>query len=512
VNDSNSSSARSNTGSGRYSRAGKNGYRDPGEPKPGQHEAYATAIARLIYSRQIAKRTLAALAKSEPPEWNDVAAFVRESKGIEGPKKRIEAVNKTFANARGGRGKDVFGPILAALNWACQQDPGDEEDVPEGPPPFTLDLVSSGAFFAQDFPLHWLVKGLMVEGEPGVIAGPSKALKTSILIDKVVSLATATPFLGKFEVPTARRVALLSGESGRRVIQSSAKQVCLARGLTAHDLGNIFWGFTLPQLTNAEHLNVLRKTIEDNGLEYIAIDPFYLTLMAGIGGIDPKSMFEMGPLLQDVATVCIEAGCTPELAHHFTKKREEPFGVPDLSEMAYAGIGQFVRQWTLIAPRERFDAEIGLFKLHFSYGGSAGHCGEFVVDIEVGKLEPDMDRRCWRVTIANLSEQRQAQQSQRQAEAERKRAERDQSAAVERNRKEIEDMAAALAIFRKAERHRMTVRALRTATNWNADKVNRIVFVLSQAGSIRPCVFKVKIGSRAEKDCDGYEVVKETES
>ena len=385
----------------------------------------------------------------------------------------------------------------------------DEPDKPAGPPPFTLGLIDSATFFIQEYPLVWLVKGVTVKDEPGVFGGPTKALKTSMLIDKTISIGTATPFLGKFEVPEPRRVALISGESGKRAIQSTARQVCLARDLTARDLTNVHWGFTLPQISNAEHMKVMRKTIGDLGLQYAALDPLYLALLAGSAGIDPKNMFEMGPLLRDVAQLCIEAGCTPELAHHFVKKRDDPFGPPERSELAYSGIDQFMRQWMLVAPREKFDAEIGLFKLHFHYGGSAGHCGEYAVDIEVGKLQPDFDGRKWLVSIVCPSEFRAAKQEERQAEKVRKAAEKEREKESEKEQQERKAMGTALAFFQKVPDHRLSANGLQEATGWNVAKVKRTLFLLVENKHIRPVDFTVQTGNGAAKQVHGYELVPE---
>lgn len=394
------------------------------------------------------------------------------------------------------------------VDWDRSDAPEKEKDKEkEAAPRFSLELVDSATFFGQEYRLDWLVKGVVVRGDAAAMGGPTKSLKTSILIDLAVSLASATPFLGRFDVPQSRRVALISGESGRRAIQSSARQVCLSRDLTSRDIANVFWGFTLPQLTNAEHLAVIRKTIEDNGLECIVIDPFYLTVLAGNAGVDVKSMFEMGPLLNDVARTCIEAGCTPIIAHHFTKKREDPFGPPELTDFAYGGFTNFIRQWMMVSPRERFDAEIGLFKLHFYFGGSAGHCGEHAVDIEVGKLDPDMDRRCWKVTIASPSEERAARQEQRKAEAERKAEEKRKAADAEKDREECELIAVAVAALKGEPERKATARRLRLILGCRADKADRIIVRMEKSGLVRPVDdVRVSTGKGRFKDSPGYQL------
>lgn len=403
--------------------------------------------------------------------------------------------------------RDDAGAIIEAMAGVDPSGPAPEAGVATGPAPFSLDLVGSADFFAQEFPIDWRIKGVLVANEPAGLGGPSKTLKTSILVDQTISMGTSTPFLGRFEVPRPFRVALISGESGRRVIQSTARQVCLSRGLTARDLGNIHWGFTLPQLTNSQHLTVLRKTIEDLGLEWIGLDPFYLSLMAGNAGVDPKNMFEMGPILADVARACIEAGCTVSIAHHFTKKRDDPFGPPELGEFAYGGFGQFIRQWIMVAPRERFDAELGLFKLHFNYGGSAGHCGEFAVDIEVGKLEPDLDRRCWKVTIQSPSEERVVKDERRRAEVAAKAEEKDRVRVAEEERKGAALAVDAADALKGEPGRKATRRRLRDLLSCNDDVVGRMIVRMEKAGMIRPADVMVPTRGGGSRPAAGFELV-----
>lgn len=367
--------------------------------------------------------------------------------------------------------------------------------------PFSLDLVTSERFFASTYDLQWLVEDVLVRDEPIIIGGPSKTLKTSILIDLVIALASATPFLGRFNVPRVARSAFISGESGRRVIQVNAKQVCLSRGIMNRSELPIHWGFKLPTLTYPEHLDVLRKAIEDNGIEFIALDPFYLMVLGKT--VDPKSMFDMGPLLSEVSALCLEAGCTPILAHHFTKNREHAHGLPEMAELAYAGVAQFMRQWILVSPREKFNAEIGKFFLHFVYGGSAGHCGEIALDIEVGKLTRERDGRKWVVTVATPSEERTSKQEQKRAQGERMDAEK----AEAKGAQEREDAARMLAAFHATPHGEATKGFLRAALGINAEKADRLLFLLKSDGLIQDALVTIPNGPGRTKQAVGFKVV-----
>lgn len=396
---------------------------------------------------------------------------------------------------RGGTGEQLVQLIEQAPGWSK-------------PKPFSLELVSSEEFFAETYTLQWLIKNVLVKSEPAVFGGPQKTLKTSMLLDATISLGTATEFLGRWAVPKAIRVAMISGESGRYVIQANAREIAKARAIeNSSELKNIFWGFVLPQLTNAEHLKILTSTIRDQGIEAITLDPLYLSLLAGSSNIDPKDMYQMGPLLADVAAACLDAGATPILAHHFVKKREDPYGPPEMGELAYAGIGQFMRQWMLISRRERFDAETCVHKLHFHFGGSAGHCGEYALDIETGKIDENFKGRKWIVKVSTIAEDVAAAVERRNAEHAQKRSERTQLMATETEQAEREAMGQALAVARKLG-GTFTVQGLCDAIGWGRRKAARIIFKLGEDGRIRVAKVSVKAANRKEAQVyDGYEVV-----
>src|SRR5262245_42469508 len=116
-----------------------------------------------------------------------------------------------------------------------------------------IELIASAAFAAQTYEYNWLVRDIFVKNEPAVIGGPPKTLKTSTAVDLGLSLASGTPFLGKFEVPHRRRVAIFSGEQGAGELQRLARRICAAKGITLESC-LAHWGFRLPQLGLAEDL------------------------------------------------------------------------------------------------------------------------------------------------------------------------------------------------------------------------------------------------------------------
>lgn len=487
-------------------RNGHNGHvPEIGEIDPGDYAA-ATTVFRLAHGRIVSPNSRRDLGQKEG--WSALAEFVENSRGDPPGPARLKRIAQYLENVT-SRHPELTRRFRAAIDQVLNDfgDDGPDDESSDEPSAFSLGLIDSEAFFAETYRLEWLVKGILVKDQLAVFGGPQKTLKTSILIDLVVSLGTGSPFLGKFEVPEPLPVALISGESGRYVIQQNAREICLTRGVSYSTDRNINWGFTLPQITNDAHLSELSRAIKSNGLKCICLDPLYLSILAGNSGIDPKNMFEMGPILAKIAEMCLNEGCTPILAHHFVKHREDPFGPPELGELAYSGVGQSMRQWMLIARRERFDAENGIHRLHFHFGGSAGHCGEYALDIETGKLDEDFKGRKWLVTVASPSEHVTTCQERKRDDQARKAVEGEETRSVARDAVERERMAKAVAVFRKASEFRHTVGSFRAATGWNYVNSNRILHLLLQDGYVTEVKQTVTIGNGATRTFPGYELV-----
>lgn len=257
-------------------------------------------------------------------------------------------------------------------------------------------FIDSKTLASKKFASDWLVESLLVADQPAVIGGQKKTLKTTLSIDMAISLATGTPFLGKFRVPTARKVAVVSGESGKATVQETASRIALAKKVKLADC-SIFWSFRLPRLDSLDDRKELKIFLAANKINVVFIDPLYLCLL-GRGRASAANLYEVGPVLYHAANACLTAGATPVFLHHATKgsAKRECNGPLDLDDLAFSGIGEFARQWLLLNRREPFQIGSGSHKLWLAAGGSAGHSGCWQADIDEGTLAAG---RKWSVKV-----------------------------------------------------------------------------------------------------------------
>lgn len=271
------------------------------------------------------------------------------------------------------------------------------------------------------FHLEYLIDGLLVRGQPGVVGGPKKGLKTNLLIDLAISLATGGWFLQKFKVNKPLRVLFISGESGRATIQETARRIARAKGLNLRNIDRFIPAFDLPILGDPRSERELRRFIEKHEIDVVIIDPLYLAAQVGD---DASSIFKMGNVYKGLSRLAADLGVTPLLAHHY--KKHAPIGeLPDLDWLAWAGLAEWARQWILLNRREKFDpAGDGDHKLWLLAGGSAGHTGLWGINVHEGTRQTP-GGRVWEVDVVPAIEARSScatsEQEAREAQSDAKR-------------------------------------------------------------------------------------------
>lgn len=253
-----------------------------------------------------------------------------------------------------------------------------------------------------DFTIRWLIDGVLVEGQPLIVGGPIKVLKTSIIVDLAISLASGKKFLGRFIVNRTARVMIMSGESGMPVLKETANRVRRSKDIEGW-LDNLHWSEELPQLDDPGSIERLVRTLKRDHIEVLAVDPAYLCF----GGSEHGNIVEQGKKFKIINEACKRAGVQLILAHHFTKSAGRDYKPPQLSDLAQSGFDAYARSWILLKRRSPYKKD-GHHSIWFDVGGSAGHSDLFHLDIDEGKYT-DPEGRIWDVEIVH-PESRHAEQ------------------------------------------------------------------------------------------------------
>ncbi|MCY2990916.1 MAG: AAA family ATPase [Planctomycetota bacterium] len=309
-----------------------------------------------------------------------------------------------YRDAIGEPDDDHYDPPMHSGNGQAHTS-AKAEPVSKDPAPLAFtQLMSFVELLALDTRVEYLVDDVLVRGQPGVVGGRSKTLKTSVIIDLVLSLGSGTPFLGKW--PTRRcNVAFWSGESGAATIKAKAIAAAVARGV---DAAEVHWSFDLPKLCRDDHLAAMGEVITQRGIEVAVIDPLYLTLLDARTAGQASNVFAMGPALAPLTALGQETGCTILLAHHFRKTgSSDPDEPASLEQLSQAGVAEWVRQWLLLERRSPYQAD-GRHELYLRTGGSAGHAGLWALDVDEGIRTEDHqhDWRRWDVEVRPIGDVR----------------------------------------------------------------------------------------------------------
>jgi replicative DNA helicase len=356
---------------------------------------------------------------------------------------------------------------------------------------FALEWIDSETFFAGDYRPEWIVKKLCVANQPGFCGGATKSLKTSLVLDLALSLGSATPFLGKFEVPKRLRVGMLSGESGHFTLQETARRIAAAKGINPSH-ADICWEFRMPQLANEAHLAVLAGSLRKEAIKVLIFDPLYLSLLSGVEGkgLQAANLFDIGPLLLSVTQACLDNGTMPLLVHHTRKTLTDPYAPLELQDLAFSGCAEFARQWLLVNRREKYEPGSGQHRLWVNVGGSAGQSALIAVDVDEGELQEDFSGRTWAVSIADANvarEQAEEGRESRKAEQQAKKVRKDGTKIL--NALQVID----------PDREGVAKNRLRQVTALGGERLNVAIAALLEEEQIEVIEGTAKVGNGAKR-------------
>jgi replicative DNA helicase len=252
----------------------------------------------------------------------------------------------------------------------------------------------------------------------------------------------------------------------------------------------------VPNLADPETLNRLADLIVAHGIEVLAIDPIYLALgSTKNGSVNHNDMFVMGNLLFGFSSTVQAAGATPILTHHFVKPRARNANrIPELSDLAHAGIGQFARQWLLVDRRARFDPNESLHKLHLVTGGY-GHSSYHMIDIDMSQRHDGLSQ--WDVKVKDDPPPTSPDSVTGKQDQGKPRG-----PSLDAAHSEL--LTALASLGGKA-----TARKIRDTTHWSKNKVDRVTEEMINEGRLRRVGLTVACGNEKTRACEGFEAVRE---
>lgn len=227
---------------------------------------------------------------------------------------------------------------------------------------------------------RFLIPGVLVAGEPCVIAGPAKAGKTIVAGELSVSVATARPFLGVYDVPKTLRVSMFSGESGRDTLSETL------RGLPGMKPG-------LEGLRVYDYLprpEKIAEIVERDRCDVLILDPLYK--MPGFDKAQQGDLASRGRYLDDLTEAAKPA--TLILCCHTRKGIAKLGDVLTLAHLTGSGMEEHPRQWIFMNRRVAFDPmNPGFHDLNVNGGGSARHnfCHRVIITEKGSPVEIGFD-------------------------------------------------------------------------------------------------------------------------
>ena len=243
--------------------------------------------------------------------------------------------------------------------------------------------IPFGELLKRDLTVKHLIRGKLAADRPCIIAGPSKAMKTTLACFLSCSLVSGEKFMGRWTVESRQRVLFASAESSLAVLRDNlrgaAGQMSIKLEVLNKDLHVCPW---VPRIEVDEMLDAFIANVRNLAATVVILDPVYMMLSD-----TTPSLILTG---QQLATLCDEIlalGATPILLDHVKRgsdnaKRYQPLELEDISG---AGKAEYFRQWILISRRERFepfsDEAIKKHRLWLSFGGDAGQSGLYGVDL-----------------------------------------------------------------------------------------------------------------------------------
>lgn len=204
---------------------------------------------------------------------------------------------------------------------------------------------------------EWLIEGLWEYDSVGLIVAPPKSYKSTLITNMAVAVASGKPFDGRKVIQGG--VLILQGENS--LVAEKSRMMNIA-GTTDLPI------YYVQSSINLDNIEVLKRTIIENNIKMLVIDPLYLLFGSG----NMNLQVDVTPKLRTLTELRKETGCSIILVHH-TRKTD---GSTDLSTSDINGSG-FFEGWyesliMLQPPRRTVVRKVKMFNRFRNHVGSEG--------------------------------------------------------------------------------------------------------------------------------------------
>lgn len=202
---------------------------------------------------------------------------------------------------------------------------------------------------------RWLIEEIWTASSHGIIGGEPKTSKSTAALAMALSVATGTPFLGKYAVPRAGPVILVQEENAPWVVQDRLRKIAAMQGLLPDNMieleevegsGHIVkhvvrldfpqeaplrilnnFGFDLTDIGSGADddsdssssllgdLDMLEEEVRREGAVLVVLDPLYLM----VGDLNMNHGHELTPVMQWLMALRYNHDCAVAVVHHWHK-------------------------------------------------------------------------------------------------------------------------------------------------------------------------------------------------
>lgn len=179
---------------------------------------------------------------------------------------------------------------------------------------------------------EWLVEDIWMESNVGWIAGIGKSYKSTISLDLALSIASGTPFLGKFKVNKPGPVLMIQEEDPVWRVSRRLQAMARKKNVVPMRLSKDMYGITLTVdedkpiplyscvgsglvLTDPEFMAEIEAKIAECRPRFVLLDPWYQIS----AGLDEFKASEVTKLLVQIKQWRNKYDCAVGIVHHYRK-------------------------------------------------------------------------------------------------------------------------------------------------------------------------------------------------